>query len=189
MTAAAGEAPRDAGHYGRVAILLHWLVALLAAAVIALGWVVAGTARGSEGRELLLLIHRSLGLSIAAAMVLRLLWRRRHPPPPLPGGSGGFEIALARLTHAALYLFFIAMPLVGYVNAAAEGHAVSLFGLAVIPPLLPENERPSQIANAIHLAGQYPLYLVVLLHVASALYHALRRDGVVGRMLPARRGG
>jgi cytochrome b561 len=46
----------------------------------------------------------------------------------------------------------------------------------------------SQVAIATHLVGQYPLYLFVGLHIAGALFHgAVRRDGVVDRMLPSRR--
>jgi cytochrome b561 len=72
------------------------------------------------------------------------------------------------------------MPLAGYLNAAAAGHAVSFFGIVAIPPLSPENGCLSQVAIAIHLVGQYPLYLFVGLHSAGALLHgAIRRDGVV----------
>jgi cytochrome b561 len=77
------------------------------------------------------------------------------------------------------------MPLAGYVNAAAAGHAVSLFGLVSLPPLLPENLRLSQAAITVHLAGQYLFYFFVLLHIAGAIYHAIvRGDGVFERMLP-----
>jgi cytochrome b561 len=100
------------------------------------------------------------------------------------------ETALARFTHFILYLFLIMMPLAGYLNAAAAGHTVKFFGVVSIPPLLPENDRLSQVAIAIHLVGQYPLYLFIALHVAGALFHgAIRRDGLVERMLPLRRAG
>jgi cytochrome b561 len=80
------------------------------------------------------------------------------------------------------------MPLAGYVNAAAADHPVSFFGIAAIPPLLPTDNRLSQIAIAIHLVGQYAVYAFVALHVTGALYHGvLRRDGVLDRMLPRRR--
>jgi cytochrome b561 len=95
---------------------------------------------------------------------------------------------LSRSTHFLLYLMLIGMPLAGYLNAAADGHAVSFFGLVSIPPLMPENGRFSQIAIAVHLAGQYVVYLFVALHVAGALRHGLvKRDGVLDRMLPVRR--
>jgi len=43
------------------------------------------------------------------------------------------------------------------------------------------------VAIAIHLLGQYPLYLFAVLHVAGALFHGfVQRDGVLERMLPLR---
>ena len=90
------------------------------------------------------------------------------------------EIALARLTHFVRYLFLILMPLAGYLNVAAGGHAVNFFGVVSIPPLLAENDRLSQVEIAIHLVAQYPLYL---------FHGAVRRDGIVERMLPIRRAG
>jgi cytochrome b561 len=174
--------------YDSVAQALHWLVAALAVGVVLLGWTIEGTARNTPQRDLLMMVHSSVGLSILGAMVFRAGWRWRHPPPPLPARLGRLETALSRCTHLVLYLIFIVMPLAGYLNAAAAGHAVDFFGLVSIPPLLPENGRLSQVAIAVHLVGQYPLYLFVALHVAGALFHgAVRRDGVVGRMLPMRR--
>lgn len=141
--------------------------------------------RNTQHRDLLLLWHRSLGLVILVAILFQLAWRGRHPPPPLPGDLGWPVTVLARLTQAALYALLIAMPLTGWVNAAAAGHRVGLFGLVSLSPLLPENGRLSQTAVALHLAGQYLLYFFVALHVMGALYHAvLRRDGVFERMLP-----
>jgi len=174
--------------YDSVAQALHWLVAALAVGVVLLGWTIEGTPRNTPQRALLMMVHSSVGLSILGAMVFRAGWRWRHPPPPLPSSLARLEAALARCTYLVLYvlyLIFILMPLAGYLNAAAAGHAVSFFGIVAIPPLSPENGRLSQVAIAIHLVGQYPLYLFVGLHIAGALFHgAIRRDGVVEWMLP-----
>ena len=79
------------------------------------------------------------------------------------------------------------MPVAGYVNAAAQGQAVSLFGTVSIPPLLPVDRRLAQAAIAAHLVGQYFVYLLVAAHIAAALFHRIvRRDGVLERMLPRR---
>lgn len=189
MTSVAAPAPgRYGGRYDRVARATHWLLAALAVNVVSFGWASEAAARNTPAREHLLLLHRSLGLVILALVLFRLLWRLRHSPPPLPPGLGQGLTALARLTQFGLALVFLAMPLAGYANAAAEGHPVSLFGLVSIPPLLPANPRLSQVAIAVHLVGQYVVYLLVGLHVAGALYHALiRRDGVLARMLPPHR--
>ena len=190
--AATGSAAAFSGaaSYDSVAQALHWLVAALAVAVVLLGWTIEGLPRNTPQRDLLMMVHSSVGLGILAAMIFRAGWRWRHPPPPLPPSLGRLDAGLARCTHLMLYLIFILMPLAGYLNAAAAGHPVDFFGVLSIPPLLSENGRLSQVAIAIHLVGQYPLYLFVTLHVAGALFHgAVKRDGVVRRMLPMPRGG
>ena len=180
--------PSGAAAYDGIAQAVHWLVAALAVIAVALGWAIAGAPRNTPQRDLLLLLHRFVGLTILAAMVFRTGWRWHRPPPPLPPVLARSEIALARLTHFALYLLLLLMPLAGCLNAAAAGHAVNLFGAVSIPPLLPENDRLSQVAIAIHLVAQYPLYLFIALHTAGAIFHgAIRRDGIVERILPIRR--
>jgi cytochrome b561 len=166
-------------------VALHWLVAALAAGVVGLGWAVLAAPANTPTGDLLVRWHRSVGLVILLAMQLRLLWRWWRRPPPLPQSVPPLTAALARATHRALDALLIAMPLAGYVNAAAAGHAVSVFGLVSLPPLLPENLRLSQAAIAVHLAGQYLFYFFLLLHIAGALHHAiLRGDGVFERMVP-----
>ena len=176
--------------YDPVARSLHWLIAGLAVIVVALGWAIPGAARETGSRELLLLLHRSVGLLIIAVMLCRALWRLGHPPPPLPASLAPIERLAAHANHLLLYVFFVVQPVSGYVNAAAAGHSVSLFGVVAIPPLLPEDGKLAQIADAVHLAGQFVIYALVAVHVAAALMHALiRRDGVFERMLPRRRAG
>lgn len=186
MTAAAGLPV--AGRYHPVTRTLHWLVAALAVIVVALGWAAASAPRNTTPHDRLLLLHRSVGLTILALMVFQVLWRGRRPAPALPPGLRRGEAGLAHLTHFGLYAIFLLMPLAGYLNAAAAGHAVSFFGLVSIPPWLPVDQRWSQWAIAIHLLGQYLVYLLVSLHIMGALYHgAVRRDGILDRMLPPRR--
>jgi cytochrome b561 len=142
-------------------------------------------ARNSPARGSLLMLHGSIGLTILGIMMVRALWRWLHPAPKLPSSLSRLEAGLAHLTHLGLYLLFIGMPLAGYVNSAAQGHGVSLFGMVAIPPLLPSDQRLAQAAIAAHLVGQYLVYLLVGAHVAAALFHAIvRRDGVLERMLP-----
>ena len=82
--AVATDDPIDIETYGPVARGVHWLVAALAFIVVALGWAILGAPRESGSREWLLLLHRSVGLTILALMVFRIVWRGTHPAPPLP---------------------------------------------------------------------------------------------------------
>ena len=176
--------------YDPVARALHWLVAVLAVIVVALGWAIPGAPRETDSRELLLLLHRSLGVSILGLMVFRVVWRLRHPPPPLPQDFPRIEALAAHADHALLYVLFLVMPLSGYVNAAAAGHSVSFFGIVAIPPLIPESPGLAQVAVAVHLTGQFLIYGLVAVHVAAALMHAIvRRNGILERLLPSRRPG
>ena len=190
IPAGSGASGASAGAYDPVARALHWLVAGLAVLVVALGWAIPGAPRGTGSRDLLLTLHRSFGLLIIAAILFRGWWRLSHPPPPLPASLARIEVLAAHSTHLLLYVFFGVLPLSGYINATAAGHAVSFFGIFAIPPLIAENPRLSQVADAVHLAGQFVVYALVGMHVVAALMHGLiRRDGVLERMLPPRRIG
>ena len=67
--------------YGWVAILLHWLVAVTIIGLFALGfWMVDLSYYDPwyrQGPD----IHRSVGILLFMAMVLRLVWRLLSPPP------------------------------------------------------------------------------------------------------------
>lgn len=182
-------APETApGRYDPVAIGLHWAVAALVAAVVALGLAVPAAPLGGSRRALILLLHGSIGLTVLATMAFQAWWHWRHPPPRLRPSLGPVTAFLARANHVVLYLLLLGMPVSGYVNAAAAGHSVSLFGIVAVPPLIGESGRLSQIAIALHLAGQFLVYLFVTLHIAAALIHRfVRDDGIFERMLPARR--
>ena len=168
--------------YTLTAQALHWLTALLILAVVPVAWVVVSLPLGPE-RSWLFVIHRSLGVTIFAFVVVRLAWRAMNPAPPLSGGTSQAMELVGRVTHWLLYVLLLLMPVSGYLQSAS-GRPVSYFGLFDLPAL-PENKSLDDVAKTLHLLGQWGVYALVVLHVFATAWHvAVRRDGLLNRMLP-----
>ena len=173
--------------YDLITRRLHWANAILALVTILLAWCLLDAPRHGEVRGWLLTLHGSCGIAILALMLFWAGWRVRHGAPALRPTLRLIEAALARATHAAIFLLFVAMPVTGYLSLAAAGKPLSLFGVVTIPPLVPESGRLSEIAIALHFLGEFLIYGLVVLHIGAALMHGfIRRDGILERMLPKR---
>lgn len=171
--------------YTAFAQALHWLTALLIFAILPIAWHMTTLPREAPTRETWFTIHKSIGLTVLALSVIRIVWRGLHPPPPLPGTMGRLEAGAAVLSHWLLYVILFAMPISGYLISAAGGHPVSYFGLFEIPNIVPESKDVSRVAATIHIVGQWAVYALVLLHVAATAWHLIvPRDAVLDRMLP-----
>lgn len=140
--ATAAVAPGGAATYDSIAQTVRWLFAALALGVVLLSWTIEGTPRNTLQRDPLLLLHRSVGATILAAMVLRTGWRWWHPPPPLPHILARLEIALARFTHFVLYQICILMPLTGVFERGGSGSR-SQFFRGRLDPARVGRERPT----------------------------------------------
>src|SRR6476620_10333825 len=91
------------GHYTRTAIALHWLIALAVVVQFAWGWWMQGIPKESPGMRVdAFNLHKSIGLTLFALMVLRAFWRVAHPPPPLPP-MPLWQSRLAHFNHLLLY--------------------------------------------------------------------------------------
>lgn len=164
---------------------LHWLTALLMFAIVPIAWHMTMLDRADPNRETWYTVHKSIGLTILALSVIRIVWRGLYPPPPLPGTMGRLEAGAAVLSHWLLYLVLFAMPVSGYLLSAAGGHPVSYFGLFEIPNVVPQSQALSRAGATIHILGQWAVYALVVLHVVATAWHlTVRRDGILDRMLP-----
>ena len=171
-----------AGRYSRVAIALHWIVALLVVGQFALGWVMQEIPKDPPGqRAALFNFHKSIGLTILLLMLFRLGWRLAHRPPPMPAMPRWQEIA-AHATHWGLYVTLIALPLVGYLGSEFSGYPVRYFGIT-LPSWAGKNPHGKELMSVAHLTLTWILAGAVTLHLAGVVKHALiDDDGLVARM-------
>jgi cytochrome b561 len=129
--------------------------------------------------------HLSIGALILAVIVARFVWRLFHHVA-LPDDMPGWEIALSRVTHLALYVLVFVMTVLGWAAANSRGWTVKLLGIIPLPQLAPNGSAWGHEAGDIHNILVYVLLGVIALHVAGALYHYfILRDRVLQRMLKA----
>ena len=171
--------------YTATAQALHWVVAALMFTVIPLAWVMVNMARTAPSREWIYTLHKSFGMTILVLVAARLVWRAMHPAPPLPGKMAQWERGMATASHWMLYLILVGMPVSGYVLSATSPAGVPYFDLFHWPSL-PRSQAVNEAARWVHAAvGQWLVYLLIVLHVLATVWHAaVRRDGVLDRMLP-----
>lgn len=172
--------------YNPVAQALHWLTAALVLAVLPLAWV-AISLPPAPAKGTLFTLHKSVGLTILAIVVLRIVWRMVRPAPPDPQAPRLLTL-IGRVNHSLLYAIFLIMPISGYLLSALSGRDTPYFWLFTIPGLT-KDEGIQKIAESIHVVGQWFVYALVLLHVAGTAWHLIiRRDGLLERMLPVQDG-
>jgi cytochrome b561 len=179
ISARGPAAPR----YGSVAIALHWLLAVGLLAQIALGWWMLGVPKEPPGlRAGWFNLHKSWGLTMAVFVLMRLLWRVSHPVAP-PGALPRWQQWAARLNHAGLYLCMLAMPLSGYLGSTFSGYPVRYFGV-VLPAAWGAWPAAKEAMSVVHGVTAVLFTGLIAMHIAAALWHARRHDGVWARMAP-----
>lgn len=170
--------------WGATAKTFHWLIALLIFVQIVLGWEAVHWPLTPTKIDLFVW-HKSIGMLVLVLVVLRLLWRIGHPRPPYPADMKNWEKRLAGSVHALLYALLLAMPISGWLLNSAANVPVRLFWVVPLPRLIgPDRALVLWFAWA-HVVMAWTLVVLLVLHVAAALYHHfVRRDRLLVRMLP-----
>ena len=168
--------PATHERYTRVAIALHWAIALAVIAQFAWGWWMTTIPKQPPGmRADAFNFHKSVGLTILALMLIRLAWRIAHRPPPFPP-MPAWQAWTARFTHGTLYAALIAQPLAGYLGSAFSGYPVKYFGLA-LPQWAHKSDSAKELMSVLHLGISWVIAAAVLLHIAGALKHTIADRG------------
>ena len=170
-------------HYNPTAKLLHWLVA----GMIVVQFVLAQLADSapSDLRELALLAnHKSVGITILAVAVLRIIWRFRHAPPALPVAMPRWQATASSISHWSLYALLFAVPVTGWLMSSASAYSVSWFNLFQLPDFVAPNPVLKDVFEETHEVLAKLLLVIASVHVGAAAKHALvDKDDVLRRMV------
>ncbi|HYN53917.1 MAG TPA: cytochrome b [Methylotenera sp.] len=189
--------------YTKTAVILHWLIAICIFGMFALGWYMSELpkeapkqmaydlfdlglytwqlAEEASPRSFYFNLHKSLGVTIFALIVIRILWRITHRPPALLSTYQAWERKLATGTHHLLYLLMIALPVSGVIMATYSKYGITWFGVPFIKGL--DNNPMREVFEEVHEVIGLIILVLIILHIAGALKHKfIDKDDTLKRM-------
>ncbi len=173
-----------ADRWGGVSITLHWLTALMIAGLVVVGLLMQELGN-SPTKIQIYGLHKSIGLTVLALTVLRLLWRLFAGVPEPVAGMPRWQRWASGATHGALYVVLLAMPLSGWLYNSASGFPLKWFGLFKLPKLSGYDAQVKAFALEAHETLFLVLVVIVGVHALAALkHHYFDRDRTLARMLP-----
>lgn len=184
--------------YGSVAKTFHWLTAILIFTVVPLGIVANDLAHDIRAADVatsdadaaraafLFSMHKTLGLTIFAVAVLRILWALFQPKPRLLNGANKTEAFLAQTVHWLLYGSLVLVPLTGWFHhAATTGFAPIWWPFGQTIAFIPQSQPVATVFAGLHVVLERVLLVAIVLHVLGALkHHFMDKDATLLRMLP-----
>ena len=174
----------SSSRYGLVSILLHWGVALVVFGLFALGLWMVDLDYYDTWRKAAPDLHKSIGLTLFAVMVVRVVWRFISPPPPALSTQRRLVQWGAKFGHLFLYVGLFAVMVAGYLISTADGVGIPVFDLFEVPPLISSIPDQADVAGAVHEYLAWALVIFAGLHALAALkHHFIDRDATLTRML------
>lgn len=169
--------------YSRLSRILHWSMALVIPALFAVGFWMVELTYYSSWYKTAPHWHKSIGILLALALVLRWVWLLKSGKPAPLAQHSRWQQRASRLVHSVLYLLLVIIIISGYLISTADGRGIEVFDWFIVPSMGELFAHQADIAGDIHRYSAYSLMGLVLLHVAAALKHQLiDKDGTLRRM-------
>lgn len=189
--------------YSKVAVMLHWLIAIGIFSMFAFGWYMEDLPKEApkqmsfdlfdlgvytwelskelSPRSFYFNLHKSIGVTLLALVAFRLFWRVTHRAPAMLTTYKAWEVKLATGAHHLLYLLMFAIPLTGLIMASASKYGVKWFGFKIIAGM--DDKGLRETFYQAHTITGILLLVVLVLHITGALKHKfIDKDETMSRM-------
>jgi len=161
--------------YTGIAVVNHWITALLVITMLALG-LAAGSAPGEEAEDYIIGLHIGVGFFTFLFVLWRVAYRLKQGfPPPLEGAP--LEIGVMKSVHWLLLAALTLQALTGPLYLFTEGEGMDVFGVFTFYVPLESLSAVHGPVEEIHvITGTYLMPFLLLMHILGGIRHFLRTE-------------
>jgi len=178
-------APVDERGWGWTQRGMHWASAMLVLLGFVVGWImVAVPFRPLLLKFALYQAHKTIGLLVLALTLGRLVLRGMRGRAAWDAGLSPLQRRLARLGQGVLYGLLLAVPVLGYLTAAAAPIRIPtlLFGVIAVPHVIGVDAAVFAWLRPIHRGAAVALVGLACGHAMMAISHHRAGRDVLRRM-------
>ena len=168
--------------YSKIAIIIHWLMAIMIIAMICMGVYMSDLPKGSEERTWFFTLHKSIGLTLALLVVIRLVSKLINKSPPLPNMVSATHQKLAKATHQLLYLMMFIQPVSGYISSSFTSYKTKFWGIP-LPRWSSKNPELNELFSQVHEVSAICLVILLIIHISGVAYHVKKKETVLFRRM------
>lgn len=174
---------RQVTKYSPLARFLHWSMALLIAVQFFTIFYVFVQGEDDPTVFTMVQTHHASGMLVFALLMMRIVVRRISLPPTLPSKHfSRNERRMVTIGHIALYALMFAMPVSGYIIMDASPYGAHFYNY-VMPNFVAVDAPTMDRATLLHWLGAWAIGVVILGHIAIAIWHHRKIPDFIRRML------
>lgn len=172
---------RQVSRYHPLLAVLHWLLALLIIAMLAIGFLSLAVTSNVDPHKIdVLEVHMATGMLILALMMIRFIVRMRTARPPHLSIGNRFLDRITFIAHYGFYVLIFLLVGTGYTTGILARLPAIVFARSGQP-------LPPSLAIfptwTVHRALAIVLVGLIVLHVSAACYHQfIKKGGLFRRM-------
>jgi cytochrome b561 len=126
-------------------------------------------------------LHRSAGMLLLIALVLRFVWRIANVRPD-DSELTPLERRASHIVHWGFYPLLLVLMVSGYLISTPDGRPIEVFGLFNVPSIIQEKGL-EDTAGLVHEWLAYLTIAVAAVHAAGAMkHHVIDRSHILTRM-------
>jgi len=174
----------SANRYGKVAIILHWIIALAVIGEFGLGLYMTGTDYYHTYYQTMPLIHESVGITLLFVLIFRSIWGWINMRP-LPGaGVGLWEQKASKSVKFLMNTLVLLIIVFGLMLSSSDGDSITVFHLFEFPAVIHNLPNQEDWSVYWHYWLSWAMMGLALMHTFGALkHHFFDRDETLRRML------